>query len=101
MKKITSLVAFMMLASFAFTSCDSATSDAKKLAQIVCKVKELSKDGGYTKNADEIKKLSREAEDLRDKVEKKRKSMSDDAKKEYNKKMERAYEDELEKCNDK
>jgi FKBP-type peptidyl-prolyl cis-trans isomerase (trigger factor) len=91
----------MMLVSFAFTSCDSATSDAKKLAQIVCKVKELSKDGGYTKNADEIKKLSREAEDLRDKVEKKRKSMSDDAKKEYNKKMERAYEDELEKCNDK
>lgn len=100
MKKITTLVAFMMLASIAFTSCDSATSDAKKMAQIVCKVKELSKDGGYTKNADEIKKLSREAEDLKDKYEKKRKDMSDNAKDELNKKMKRAYQDELDKCKD-
>jgi hypothetical protein len=100
MKKITTLFAFMMLASIAFTSCDSTTSDAKRLAQIVCKVKELKKDGGEIKNADEIKKLKRESEDIVNKNIEKQKSMTDEAKKEDDKKGKRAFEDELEKCKD-
>jgi hypothetical protein len=100
MKKITTVFAFMLLA-IAFTSCDSATSDAKKMAQLTCKIKELSKDGGYKTNEDEITKLSREAEDLSDKYKKKYKDMKEGDKEELQKKILRAYQDELKKCDDK
>ena len=100
MKKITTVFAFMLLA-VAFTSCDSATSDAKRMAQIQCKIQELSKDGGDKKNEDEITKLSREAEDLSDKYKKKYKDMKEGDKEELQKKILRAYQDEYKKCNDK
>jgi hypothetical protein len=100
MKKITTVFAFMLLA-FAFTSCDSATSDAKRAAQIQCKIQELSKDGGYKKNEDEITKLSREAEDITDKYKKKYKDMKEGDKEELQKKILRAFQDEYKKCNDK
>jgi hypothetical protein len=90
-----------MLLAIAFTSCDSATSDAKKMAQLQCKIMELSKDGGYKKNEDEITKLSREAEDLGDKYKKKYKDMKEGDKEELQKKILRAYQDEFKKCNDK
>ena len=100
MKKITTVLAFMLLA-IAFTSCDSATSDAKKMAQIQCKINELRKDGGYKKNEDEITKLSREAEDINDKYKKKYKDMKTGDAEDLQKKLMRAYEDELKKCDDK
>ena len=100
MKKITTVFAFMLLA-VAFTSCDSATSDAKRMAQIQCKIQELSKDGGDKKNEDEITKLSREAEDISDKYKKKYKDMKEGDKEELQKKILRAYQDEYKKCNDK
>ena len=80
---------------------DSPTSDAKKMAQIQCKIQALSKDGGYQKNEDEINKLSREAEDISDKYKKKFKDMKEREKEELQKKILRAYQDEYEKCNDK
>jgi cell division protein FtsB len=98
MKKITTLVAFMMLASFIFTSCDSVSKDAKRIAQIECEGAKLYKD--YEKNEAKIKELKREAEDLKDKYEKKSKDMTDNEKKELRKKFERAYEDEKDKCKD-
>ena len=95
MKKITTIFAFMLLA-VAFTSCDSETKDAKRLAQITCKVQELSKDP--EKNMDELKKLEKEADDIKDKYEKKEKDMNKDAKDAFEKKMEKAFKEELEKC---
>ncbi len=100
MKKITTLFAFMMLASIAFTSCDSVTSDAKKSAQNLCKIQELMKDDGYTKNKEEIKKLKREREDIMDKYKTKMKDMTQTAREELAKKFDRAFEDEKDKCKD-
>jgi septal ring factor EnvC (AmiA/AmiB activator) len=99
MKKITTLFAFMMLASFAFTSCDSVSKDAKRLAQIDCELNKLYKDAD--KNKDKIKELRREAEDLDSKYDKKEKDMTENEKKEFTKKVKRAYEDEKDKCKDK
>lgn len=116
MKKPIKFIALLMVATIVLTSCDSnkkssekdkeddteqsdsLTIDAKKIAQIVCKVKELSKDGGYTKNADEIRKLSREAEDISNKYKKMYENMKISDKEELQKKLKRAYEDELKNC---
>jgi hypothetical protein len=66
------------------------------LAQITCKAQELSKDP--EKNMDELKKLEKEADDIKDKYEKKEKDMTKDAKDAFEKKMEKAFKEELEKC---
>jgi Skp family chaperone for outer membrane proteins len=95
MKKITTLFAFMMLASIAFTSCDSATSDAKKMAQIQCKIDKLYKEGG---KSDEIKKLRDEIQEISKKYDKKVDNMSKKERKAFEKKMRRAAEDEYENC---
>jgi len=95
MKKITTIFAFMLLA-VAFTSCDSETKDAKRMAQITCKALDLSKDA--EKNADELKKLEKEADEIKDKYEKKEKDMSKDAKDALEKKMQNAFKEEFEKC---
>jgi hypothetical protein len=99
MKKLFTLAAFMLLASFALTSCDSTSKDAKRIAQIECDAAKLYKD--YSANKDKIKELSREAEDLKDKYEKKAKDMTDNEKSDFRKKFSRAYEDAKEQCKDK
>jgi ABC-type enterochelin transport system substrate-binding protein len=117
MKKSIKFIAILMMATVALTSCDSnkkssdkddekeqtdnPTSDAKKMAQLTCKIKELSKDGGYKKNEDEIKKLTREAEDIVDKYKKKEKGMSDTDKKDLEDKLKKAFEDESRNCDNK
>ena len=94
MKKITTVFAFMLLA-IAFTSCDSVTSDAKKIAQLNCKALKLIKDGG---SKDELKKLEDEAKVIDDKYKKKNENLSKKELKAFEKKWRRAVEDEMENC---
>lgn len=117
MKKSIKLIAILMMATVALTSCDSnkkssdkddekeqtdnPTSDAKKLAQIQCKIQELSKDGGSQNNKEEIAKLTREGEDIIDKYKKKEKGMSDTDKKDLEDKLKKAFEDESRNCDNK
>jgi len=119
MKNTSKFLALLLMAAITLTSCkdnkktsdkddkedkvmfDSPTLDAKRIAQIQCKLTELLKDDGYKTNQEEIKKLRRESEDIRDKYEKKRKEMTESDKLDVEKKMRRAYEDELEKCRSK
>jgi hypothetical protein len=98
MKKLFTLAAFMLLASFALTSCDSTSKDAKRSAQIECEIAKLYKE--YDKNKDKIKELRRENEDIQDKYKKKVKDMSDNEKSDLKRKLERAYQDEKDKCKD-
>jgi hypothetical protein len=98
MKKLFTLGVFVLLASFVFTSCDSTTKDAKRIAQIECDAAKLYKD--FSANKDKIKALRREAEDLRDKYEQKAKSMTDNQKSDFRKKFRRAYEDAKDQCKD-
>jgi hypothetical protein len=74
MKKITTIFAFMLLA-VAFTSCDSKKSDAKKLAEISCKMQKLAEKGDYT--SDDYTKLAKEGAELSTKLEKKYKDDKD------------------------
>jgi hypothetical protein len=75
MKKITTFFAVMLLASVALTSCDSKKSDAKKAADLFCKMQKLMKDPNA--KTEDVEKLSKEFEEFQKKMKDKYKDASE------------------------
>lgn len=86
MKKLKTIFGTILFASFLFTSCggNSIESDAKKMAELQCKAKELMEKAasGDTSVMEESTKLAAEAASLTKEIEGKYTSESDQ--KEFN-----------------
>ena len=77
MKKLTSFIAVVLIASFAFTACGNSSSsiqsDAKKLADITCRYQKLATKAGQGDMSDvsEYTKLASESATLSSEMQKK------------------------------